>query len=208
MTRAPEETGVGLEFSCGHLKIEMIESVDGRTLDELPPQTRKLLGLIQQMVAEVCKQGDVLQRDHRFSRRAVREVTRWGHTQLQVQVHLRRLEALEYLLVHHGSRGQSFVYELLYDGAEADTPHLAGLIEVTALAGYDVKKTGLALELPGSKRPQDGGMPGLKRGSENQEKPSDENQLDAVADALPKTTVIKGNGSAASYAQTSLLAAE
>jgi hypothetical protein len=38
-------------------------------------------------------------------------VTRWGETQLRI--HLDRLVALEYLLVHRGGRGQSFVYELL-----------------------------------------------------------------------------------------------
>ncbi len=30
-------------------------------------------------------------------------------------MHLHRLEELEYLLVHRGGRGQSFVYELLFE---------------------------------------------------------------------------------------------
>jgi hypothetical protein len=49
-------------------------------------------------------------------------------------MHLDRLAAMEYLLVHRGQRGQSYEYELLHDApADADGPHLAGLIDVAAL---------------------------------------------------------------------------
>ena len=178
---------------------QLAHEVLGRTLDELPPQTRTLVGLIQQMVAEACATAAVAQRDYRFSRRAVRAHTGWGHTQLQV--HLRRLEALEYVLVHRGGRRQSFVYELLYDGAEPDTPHLAGLIEVTALSGYDAKKTGLALDLPGSKRPQTGGKTAIRRGAENTDKTRLDKPLAAFADTVPGKPLIRGNGRSASYPQ-------
>ena len=68
-------------------------------------------------------------RGYRFSRRAVREYTRWGDTQLKI--HLARLTELEYLLVHRGGRGQSFEYELLFDGeTNTDTPHASGLIDI------------------------------------------------------------------------------
>jgi hypothetical protein len=77
-----------------------------RSLDELPPQTRRLLGLV---VAYVGGREGL-----RFSRREVREATGWGHTQLKV--HLRRLEELEYLIVHRGGRGQGYVYELNWAG--------------------------------------------------------------------------------------------
>lgn len=82
------------------------------SFDELPPQTRKLLTLIAQMVNE--------REDFRFSRKDVREHTRWGHTQLKV--HLHRLEEFEYLIVHRGGRGQSFVYELNWSGSEGEKP--------------------------------------------------------------------------------------
>jgi hypothetical protein len=175
----------------------LAHEVLGRTLDELPPQTRILLGLIQRMVTEACTTAAVAQRDYRFSRRAVRAYSGWGHTQLQT--HLRRLEALEYLLVHRGGRGQSFVYELLYDGAEPAMPHLAGLLDVTALAGYDAKKTGLALDLPGSKRRQTGAMPGGERGAENTDKTHPGNPLAAFADIVPGQPLIRGNGGGTSY---------
>lgn len=93
-----------------------------RSLDELPPQTRKLLTLIERMVNA--------REDFRFSRKDVRDYTQWGHTQLKV--HLHRLEELEYVIVHRGGRGQSFVYELNWSGSEggkagADRPLAGGM---------------------------------------------------------------------------------
>jgi len=45
-------------------------------------------------------------------------------------VHLQKLVSMEYLLIHRGGRGQSFVYELLYDGKGKDgKAFLMGLIE-------------------------------------------------------------------------------
>ena len=79
--------------------------------------------------------------DFRFSRRDVRVYTGWGDTQLKV--HLHRLEELEYLLAHRGGRGQSFVYELLFESKGNDSkPMLPGLIDVARLM-YDEKKSGL-----------------------------------------------------------------
>jgi DNA primase len=72
------------------------------SLDELPPQTRKLLTLIEALVNG--------RTDFFFSRRDVRAHTGWGMT--QARVHLDRLVEMEYLLVHHGGRGQNYVYEL------------------------------------------------------------------------------------------------
>jgi DNA primase len=114
----------------------------GRTLDELPPQTRRLLGLIVGMVEEECRAQQMPRAAYRFSRRAVREHTKWGDTQLKI--HLARLTELEYLLVHRGGRGQSFEYELLYDGAaQEDGAHISGLIDVEALRhACDAERSG------------------------------------------------------------------
>jgi DNA primase len=103
----------------------------GRSLDELPPQTRQLLALIVQMAEAASRERQICRAQHRFSRREVREYTRWGDTQLKI--HLSRLAELEYLLVHRGGRGQSFEYELLYDGAHDGERHLSGLIDIEAL---------------------------------------------------------------------------
>jgi DNA primase len=119
----------------------------GRTLDELPPQTRRLLGLLIGIVEEECRAQQLCRTQYRFSRRLVRERTRWGDTQLKV--HLARLVELEYLLVHRGGRGQSFEYELLYDGAaHSEAAHISGLIDVEALRQlcgaqpYDAERSG------------------------------------------------------------------
>jgi hypothetical protein len=145
----------------------LAHEVLGRTLDELPPQTRKLLQLVVTWVVERCAQLAMNQSDFRFSRRDVREAIGWGNTQLKV--HLRRLEELEYLLVHRGGRGQSFVYELLYDGdAEQPAPHLSGLIDVAELKrSYDDNQSGSKSKRSETGRPQVGAVSGDSRPHRN-----------------------------------------
>ena len=110
----------------------LAHEVLGRSLDELPPQTRRVLHLIETLVNEKTRTLEILRTDFRFSRRAVREASGIGDTQLRI--HLARLVELEYLLVHRDSRGQSFVYELLYDGQGKDgTPFVPGLIDSDTL---------------------------------------------------------------------------
>ena len=107
----------------------LAHEVLGRSLDELPPQTRRLLLMIDNMVTAECKRLVMDRTDYRFSRRDVRQYTGWGDTQLRV--HLGRLEDLEYLLVHRGGRGQSFVYELVFERSQNDEkPVLPGLKDV------------------------------------------------------------------------------
>ena len=141
----------------------LAHEVLGRSLDELPPQTRRLLLLIEDMVSAGCVRLQMERNDFRFSRRDVRAHTGWGDTQLKL--HLHRLEELEYLLVHHGGRGQSFVYELLFEREAVDgKPMLPGLIDVETLK-YDAKKSGLEGEKSGAGRGHVGGMSGSGRGS-------------------------------------------
>src|SRR5271165_58339 len=109
------------------------------------------------MVSAECERQKIERTDFRFSRRDVRQYTGWGDTQLRV--HLRRLEELEYLLVHRGGRGQSFVYELLFERqAETGKPLLPGLIEVETLraCNYDRKNAGSKSQFAGSTRGQIG----------------------------------------------------
>ncbi|MHB8478586.1 MAG: CHC2 zinc finger domain-containing protein [Steroidobacteraceae bacterium] len=112
---------------------ELAHEVLGRSLDELPPQTRRVLARVIEMVTAACAAQQLPRAQHRFSRREVREYT--GLSDTQLRVHLERLVELEYLLVHRGMRGQSFVYELLFDGpAASEAPHLSGLIDVATMA--------------------------------------------------------------------------
>lgn len=151
----------------------------GRTLDELPPQTRVLLKIIREMVTAACERSGMRQADYRFTRREVREASGWGLTQLRV--HLSRLQEFDYLIPHRGSRGASFVYELSYEGEGDDgAAFMMGLIDIEALrnagtnrdsCSYDEKLAGVNRELAGSKRLQNGGMTGGWRGAENGNSP-------------------------------------
>jgi DNA primase len=110
----------------------LAHEVLGRSLDELAPQTRRLLGLLDTMVREACERQALARATYRFTRRDVRSFTGWSD--FQVRTHLDRLISLEYVLVHRGSRGQGFVYELLYDGQGQDgEPFVMGLVDVEPL---------------------------------------------------------------------------
>ncbi len=111
---------------------ELAQEVFSRTVDELLPQTRKLLTLLHGWVREACAREGTDQADFHFTRRQAREATGWGDTQLRV--HLDRLVALEFLVAHRGKRGQTFQYELLFQGEDAaGRARLLGLIDATAL---------------------------------------------------------------------------
>ena len=130
----------------------------GRTLDELPPQTRKLLKEMQHWVKSECETQKIEQYSFRFSRKEIREKTQWGNTQLKI--HLKRLEDMEYLLIHRGGRGQSFEYELLYDNDKENNHHLMGLLDTEKLT-YDKKKSGVNTKKSVPSRPQVGGVSDL-----------------------------------------------
>ncbi|MDC9598933.1 toprim domain-containing protein, partial [Xenorhabdus anantnagensis] len=99
---------------------QLAHDILGRTLDEMPPQTRRLLLLIQTWV----RNSGQLRHEMLFTRKQLRDAVQWGDTQLKV--HLSRLVEMEYLLLHR--RGLTFVYELLFDGADSEAAHLSGLI--------------------------------------------------------------------------------
>jgi hypothetical protein len=102
-------------------------------------------------VQKECKEQQIERSEYRFSRRQVREKCGWGNTQLKM--HFKRLEEMEYLVVHRGKRGLTFEYELLYDGNGKDgSLFLMGLIDVDQLRcdqkqannyKYDENKSGL-----------------------------------------------------------------
>ena len=130
---------------------KLAHEILGRSLDELPPQTRKLLKEIQQMVEVNCKAQSMAQKDYRFSRKTIRDMSQWSDGQLKI--HCKRLEELEYLLVHRGGRGIVIEYELLYTGnTETDQAQMMGLLDVEKLTekaekpqqknNYDEKKLG------------------------------------------------------------------
>ncbi len=187
---------------------DLAHEVLGRTLDELPPQTRRLLQLIDAHVATHTARLAMTRSDYRFSRRELREVTSWSDTALKV--HLARLVEMEYVLAHRGGRGQSFVYELVYDGGTInDRPHLSGLIDTEALKrDYDGNRSGPKRAWSGSGQPLVRGRSGGGQPKRNDRKPNTDAGLDDTADEIPPKAPPGGNGQDASYGQISLLAAE
>jgi DNA primase catalytic core len=100
------------------LATKLAEAVLPRSLDDLPPQTRRLLEQIGRLVKERAAMDGVRESDVRFSRREVREHTRWGQT--QVRLHLERLEEHEYVITHRLGRGRLAHYQLVDEGELVD----------------------------------------------------------------------------------------
>jgi len=129
----------------------LASAVLGRTLDELPPQTRRLLSQLEGYVAARAAEEGCPRAEVHFTRRQLREALKAGNTQLKL--HLGRLTDFEYLRVHAGARGHDFVYSLR-EGVAAAAAH-AGLTEATTLhgrmggleshkSGAEVRKSGVA----------------------------------------------------------------
>jgi len=104
---------------------ELASHVLMRSLDDVQTQTRRLLLLIDKMVTNECERLQIERLDYRFTRATVRQFTGWGDSQLKK--HLSRLEDLEYLALHRGLAGQSFVYALNFEMDENGRPVLPGL---------------------------------------------------------------------------------
>ncbi|MFO0201958.1 MAG: DNA primase, partial [Alphaproteobacteria bacterium] len=115
---------------------QIAHEVLGRTLDELPPQTRRLLQLTRAMVHARASAQQVRPRDVRFTRKDIRDAVQWSDSQLKV--HCARLAEMEYMLIHGGNRGHHLRYELLWDGGDEaagaqQRRHLCGLLDPAEL---------------------------------------------------------------------------
>jgi DNA primase len=103
----------------------------GRSLDELPPQTRRVYEAVKALVRERMEAQEIEQRHALLSRREVRDRLGWGIT--QTRTHLERLRDMEFIAARYGRPGSSFQYELLSDCREpAATDHI-GLLDVEKL---------------------------------------------------------------------------
>ena len=162
---------------------ELAHDVLGRGLDDMPPQTRALLGLVQQMQQERAKKTRGRDGGH-WRRRDLRAFTGWSDTALKV--HLGRLVELEYVLPSRDLEhlnGQ--LYELLFDGdVNAAKPHLSGLIDVEALRKcvYEENRSGQNASQSGVGQPSVRGQSGVGPGGKNGVSSSENAALDGKND--------------------------
>lgn len=182
-----------IEASLADIELanRIAHEVLGVSLDELPPQTRRMFAGVQALVRQKMAAQGLPQRDIRFSRSEVRGAT--GLSDTQARIHLERLAALEYLLTHRGQRGQSFEYELLYDQGSVqagtdDGPHLSGLIDTAALQSASESATtnpssrGQVGQFAAPSRPQNGANAGDARSGETSANPHGTRLADKTSD--------------------------
>ncbi|SPE21327.1 DNA primase (fragment) [Burkholderiales bacterium] len=172
----------------------------GRSLDELPPQTRRLLGEIRGFVQAQVRERPQRHCEVRFTRRQLREAIGWGDTQLRL--HLGRLLDLEYLVAHRGGRGQRYEYELAFDGDLATAaPQLSGLIDAAALqhAGTRDASRGPKAQLAAHSRGPGGALSGGSRKVQSTVDPTPEPVGERRAADSPQTHFLPAQLSCASY---------
>ena len=135
---------------------ELAPEMLGRSLDELPPQTRCLLAHIRELMKQKRKERGA-KAATTFSRKEIRDLSGWSLT--QVSVHLERLVALEYLTLRHGRLGSAFVYEILFDLDAPETVAHIGLIDVAKLRhDYKTNLTGFCRGVSGQNGRVTGGV--------------------------------------------------
>ena len=117
----------------------LAEAVLGKSIDDLPPQTRRLLRALYEWVRGQCEDLVVDQHEFRFTRRVLREALGWSQT--AIKRHLERIIDMEYIIVHRaGSR--MCEYELLYDGRGREgQPTLCGLLDPAKLKPIEPTST-------------------------------------------------------------------
>jgi hypothetical protein len=110
----------------------LVSQVMGRSLDDLLPQTRQLLVLIDNFVNQQSRDSKLSRNLVRFTQRQLRESFGWSDR--QVRHHLTRLIQLEFVLAHRTGHGNAKEYELLYDGQGRDgESFLLGLADPSKL---------------------------------------------------------------------------
>ncbi len=165
--KVSDEDGDKLEYieaTSDDVKLawELASHVLMRSLDDVQTQTRRLLLLIDKMVTAECERLDIERLDYRFTRATVRQHSGWSDSQLKK--HLHRLEELEYLALHRGAPGQSFVYALNFEMDESGRPVLPGLSYGAKRARPEADRSGSAEGVSGLEGQRSGPSLGQVRG--------------------------------------------
>ena len=120
---------VEVEPSDIELANRLMAEALGRTLDELPPQTRRFLELLDRSLEGIASKEGIEREGIVFHRRDARDWTGWSYA--QVRTHLERLVEMEYVVARRGRRG--IVYELVWSGeGEEGERFVLGLLDPSA----------------------------------------------------------------------------
>jgi len=218
------------QAACGERRIDYIEvtradieaahaithEVLGRSLDELPPVTRKLLQALSRYVAERAQADGVARDALRFTRRELREACGWGDTQLRL--HLERLVDLELLASERGGPGGQVRYTLRHEAIDDESrTRLCGLIDpgqlsepepsvpdaatTAKVAGQDTELAGQDDKLAGQVRPDRAPVAGSSRGISARATPAPARPGDEAEDVRVPARKESGPTHAASYLQ-------
>ncbi len=169
-----------VETTIGDIEVahRLAHAVLGQSLDELPPQTRRLLTAVHRFATDQAKRHAIPLDLVRFTRRQLREHLAaagagWGDTQLKV--HLARLADLE-LVVPHRLESGSYGYELTWNPPAEANAHdeggrfLAGLTDPATLldSTYDPQPVGANTPLVGPWSAPGRGVVGPRPGPESE----------------------------------------
>jgi DNA primase len=180
----------------------LAHAVLGRSLDELPPQTRRVLAALDAWVREHATTHGMERAAVRFTRRAVR--TALGLSDTPLRLHLERLVSMDYLAVHGGKMGQSFTYSLLFDGENnSDAPQMMGLAEASTSLGKGPNLTRQNTHLARGLLADNGGIASTSLAPENTRTDSNDGPLASLLTASSqkprsrsvKTSRLNGNAS-------------
>jgi DNA primase len=189
----------------------------GQSLDELPPQTRRLLELLDATVTRIATTDQIDRSVVRFTRRQLREDLGWGDTQLKV--HLARLVDLELVSAHRVEHG-IFLYELAWDGSagrdggrfmvgvsDPSQPSLplAEMVEDPKIHGYDLSRSGPEAVWSGAGRGLVGGRSAGGRTTQNIPQPNTSMASQASVGFADKNTTDTPNTTESVIDQTPLL---
>ncbi len=182
----------------------LAHAVLGRSLDELPPQTRRVLAALDAWVREQATASGMERGAVQFTRRTVR--AHLGLSDTQLRVHLDRLVQLDYVLAHAGKQGQLYAYSLRFDGdADAGQAQLAGIgMALTEPAAAPTSRgkastsRGSDPNFAGGSRGLRGGVAAPSRGAEiarNASNGAGSSRLTAVVAEKPRSRKLNGHAS-------------
>lgn len=139
----------------------LVGNVLSRALSDLPPQTERLLSMIERFVTSRAEEKGISRSEVRFTRRELREATSFGNTQLKT--HLKRLEDLEHIMLR-GGREYRFEYQLMTSSAPSLTT-----METTKRSGAEATWSGVEPNMVGPDLADGRGRSGVGRPSHFEE---------------------------------------